>query len=95
MKTFNLSEYASASFKLTAEDCKNGIILKFNPLEMLHNDCVNISFSLDKEEEKELTEYIKGEDASIIPGHPNCRVGDCYDCHVVSCAIYQGYEEMP
>jgi len=30
-----------------------------------------------------------------IPGHPNCHVGDCLDCHVVSCAIYQGYEKMP
>lgn len=32
---------------------------------------------------------------STIPGHPNCHVGDCINCRVVSCAIYQGYEEMP
>ena len=30
-----------------------------------------------------------------IEGHPNCNVGDCIDCHNVSCAIYQGYEPMP
>lgn len=29
-----------------------------------------------------------------IKGHPNCKPGECYqECHVVSCAIYQGYEE--
>ena len=31
-----------------------------------------------------------------IPGHPNCHYGDCdKGCHVVSCAIYQGWEEVP
>lgn len=32
---------------------------------------------------------------AYIKGHPNCKPGDCYngECHVVSCAIYQGYEE--
>lgn len=35
-------------------------------------------------------------DERTIPGHPNCHYGDCYnDCHVVSCAIYQGYEKVP
>jgi len=30
-----------------------------------------------------------------IKGHPNCQPGECFttDCHVVACAIYQGYEE--
>lgn len=32
---------------------------------------------------------------AYIEGHPNCKPGDCFngECHVVSCAIYQGYEE--
>lgn len=31
-----------------------------------------------------------------IPGHPNCHYGDCYkECHVTSCAIHQGFEEIP
>ena len=30
-----------------------------------------------------------------IEGHPNCQVGECIDCHVVSCDIYQGYRAMP
>ncbi|MDF2866199.1 MAG: hypothetical protein K0R72_1017 [Clostridia bacterium] len=32
---------------------------------------------------------------AYIKDHPNCKPGDCYngECHVVSCAIYQGYEE--
>lgn len=30
-----------------------------------------------------------------IPGHPNCFVGECLECHNVSCAIHQGFEEMP
>lgn len=33
--------------------------------------------------------------ASPIPGHPDCRIGDCIECHNVSCAIHQGFEEMP
>ena len=37
----------------------------------------------------------KKEDEDTIPGHPNCRFGECYDCHVVSCSIYQGYETIP
>ena len=30
----------------------------------------------------------------IIPGHPNCRYGECDDCHVVSCPVYLGYETL-
>ena len=32
---------------------------------------------------------------AYIKGHPNCKPGECFsgECHVVSCAIYQGYEE--
>ena len=35
------------------------------------------------------------DDKDTIPGHPNCKIGECYDCHVVSCPIYQGYETIP
>ena len=35
------------------------------------------------------------EKPATIPGHPNCLVGECIECHNVACAIYQGYEEMP
>ena len=37
-------------------------------------------------------EYV---DDDTIPGHPNCRYGECGTCKVVSCGIYQGYEEVP
>ena len=30
-----------------------------------------------------------------IPGHPDCKVGECLECHNVACAIHQGFEEMP
>jgi len=30
-----------------------------------------------------------------LEGYPNCKVGECADCHVVSCPIYQGYQEAP
>lgn len=32
---------------------------------------------------------------TYIKDHPNCKPGECYsgECHVVSCSIYQGYEE--
>lgn len=43
----------------------------------------------EEEKKKEL------EDKATIPGHPNCHYGDCYDCHVVSCAIQQGWEDIP
>ena len=30
-----------------------------------------------------------------IEGHPNCYIGDCDDCHDMSCAIHLGYEDFP
>ena len=30
-----------------------------------------------------------------LEGYPNCKLGDCDDCHVVSCPIYQGYQQAP
>lgn len=37
----------------------------------------------------------KSDNRPTIPGHPNCHYGDCNDCHVVYCEIYQGYKEIP
>lgn len=49
----------------------------------IETKCVETATNLEKKDE------------DTIPGHPNCHFGECNDCHVVSCPIYQGYETVP
>ena len=70
-----------------------GISFKINVNEDFPKDKV-VTLSIETKciasEEKSTTD-----DKDTIPGHPNCHYGDCNGCHVVSCAIYQGYESIP
>ena len=90
MKTFELS-YLSSGVSITEEEREEGIILKIDKSAFRDGTFV-VRMQLCTEEERNAPEV---DNRPTIPGHPNCHVGDCYDCHVVSCAIYQGCEEMP
>jgi len=70
---------------ITADDLKFGVEVN------MCNDDTKVTFEFDSD----VIEEIITEKSGTIPGHPNCQYGDCYDCHVVSCGIYQGYEEIP
>lgn len=77
---------------ITEAEREEGLVLKlkredFNEKGELY---LNVTFSL-----KDVAESVHPVKGRPIDGHPNCNVGDCIDCHNVSCAIYQGYEEMP
>lgn len=85
-----VSFITNSTLYLTEADCEEGIILNI-PKTVLEGNPINLCIRL---ESKKVTEPYENLDTSI-PGHPNCQVGDCFECHNVSCAIYQGYEEMP
>lgn len=77
---------------ITEQEREEGLILKLKREDFDENGelRLNVVISL-KDKEKQQESDLR----STIEGHPNCKVGDCYDCHNVSCAIYQGYEPMP
>lgn len=73
-----------------------------HPLTIEVSGDTTINISIDKAITSKIllkVEYLpnapltQGNDS--IPGHPNCKVSECIECHNVSCAIYQGYENMP
>lgn len=88
MKTFHLSSGHSC-LTITEAECEEGIILKIDKNVFKDSNCFHVRVFISDEHEKEPLER------DTIPGHPNCHVGECIDCHNVSCAIYQGYEDMP
>ena len=93
MKTIEVNMNGCTNVHISEEDYKEGIILKFV------GDMPEISDRNDKHVriylEDPTTHHEPEEDnRRVIPGHPNCRVGDCDDCHNVACGIYQGYERV-
>ena len=93
MKIVEVNLRAYTNLYISEEDYKEGIILKFV------GDMPEISDRNDKHAriylEDPTVQYEPEEDTRrVIPGHPNCRVGDCDDCHNVACGIYQGYETV-
>ena len=89
MKTFELS-YLSSGLSLTEEEREEGIVLKIDK-DAFRDGTFVVRMNICTEEERNAPPP----ERSTIPGHPNCYVGDCIDCHNVACAIYQGYEDMP
>lgn len=96
MKEFNLSRLRSG-LHITEAEREEGIILKidkevFEKSVFNRENCFVVRIMMVDEgyEEKEPEDT-----RPVIPGHPNCRVGDCFGCQVADCAIHQGYEEMP
>ena len=88
----------NAGFSLTEAECKEGVILKFAEDAFDNYNgvlVVRISRRYAEDENAPKTTEAENEPERTIPGHPNCHYGDCYNCHVVSCGIYQGYEEIP
>jgi len=89
----NLTQF-NASFSVTEAECKEGVVLKFaEDAFNTYNGVLVVRIS--RRSEKDEIAPKNEEPERTIPGHPNCHYGDCYNCHVVSCAIYQGYEEIP
>ena len=96
MKEFKLSRLCSG-VRITEAEREEGIILKidkevFEKTFAYDNGCFLVTIKLVEEG------YVEKEPEDtrpVIPGHPNCRVGDCFGCQVADCAIHQGYEEMP
>ena len=88
MKTFNLSS-GQSGLKITEAEREEGIILNIDKNAFEGDGCFYVRVFMSDGREEEPVE------SATIPGHPNCHVGECFDCHNVSCAIYQGYEEMP
>lgn len=92
MKEINLDGAWKYHVEITEEERAEGVVLKlkredFDEKGELH---LNVVFSL-----KDSVKNNEVKQGRPIEGHPNCNVGDCIDCHNVSCAIYQGYEPMP
>ena len=95
MKEFNLSTLSS-NVAITEAQREEGIILKIDK-EAFEQAKYNGGYFVVRVKlvDENYVEKEPEDDRAVIPGHPNCRVGDCINCHVVSCAIYQGYEDMP
>lgn len=92
MRSFENLTQLNANLYITEAEREEGIILKIDKNAFgTYNGVLVVRIALG--EEGKVPE-IK-EDEKTIPGHPNCHYGDCLDCHNVSCAIYQGYEELP
>ena len=93
MRTVELDMRSFTLLRISEEDYKEGVIIKF----------VGDMPAISERNDKHIRIYLEDptvhsepvEDRRrIIPGHPNCRVGDCDDCHNVACGIYQGYETV-
>lgn len=97
MNVYEVNMRMCGNLRITEEDFKEGIILKFTDemprVEDRHDRHVRIYLKKPKTEGKK-TKLVPV--IPTIPGHPNCQYGDCdRECHVVSCGIYQGYEDTP
>ncbi len=83
------------TLNIRPEEFEEGITLHFKYAELKKPCQITISAS----DAEPVTSKDTSKDTSKprrIPGHPNCYYGDCsHECHVVSCGIYQGYEEYP
>lgn len=89
MKEYTVNLNENPSIVITEEELKEGIIIRFkgDTPEQFSYLCVYA----EAKHEAEVKDT-----RPTIPGHPNCHYGDCYkECHVVSCGIHQGYEEIP
>lgn len=93
MKTVELNMNGYTHLHISEEDYKEGVIVKFvgeMPAISERNDKHVRIYLEDPNVRHEPVE----DNRRVIPGHPNCRVGDCNDCHNVACGIYQGYETV-
>lgn len=92
VKTYRIEGYAE-EIQLNEEDIRNGVKLDFDlPYPCYKSAVLKIEFG-----QAEISDDAPRDEAGhlMIPGH-NCALGDCdYECHVVSCAIHQGYEAEP
>lgn len=97
MKTYEVTFGEYTNIYISEQDHAEGIILKFvgdkpNPAVRDHKH-IRVYLEQPKHPEKKDNRVPV---IPTIPGHPNCHYGDCLgDCHVVSCGIYQGFEEIP
>lgn len=93
MKTYTITKY-NAEIQLTPEDMANGFIVKLDlPYEFYDSGKLKLRFC-----NGHIADDAPRSERGVptILGHPNCEVGACdYDCHVVSCAIHQGFSEEP
>jgi len=94
MKKQNNNGKVSITYPFPEEiTIKPGITLKISVSDDFPKDKV---VTLDiKTKCVEAESELEKVDDDTIPGHPNCHFGECDDCHVVSCSIYQGYETVP
>ncbi|MBQ6860510.1 MAG: hypothetical protein IJO08_02545 [Clostridia bacterium] len=82
MKTVELNKLTPKRVVITPEEAKEGIVVNFG------KDFVEGELIICVEESKPAEKT-----GTKIKGHPNCVMGECLECHVVSCAIHQGFEE--
>lgn len=82
MKNVELVQGTTKKLTLTESEAREGVVLNFE--HGFSSGEVNIEVIPDPAGSKP-----KG---TRIKGHPNCHMGDCNECHVVSCGIYQGYD---
>ena len=83
MKMLDIGNSRDEKLVLTESDVKNGVIICFEQGYAGGNVAIEVVAD----------ESIINPKGTPIKGHPNCVMGECYDCHVVSCAIHQGFEE--
>lgn len=81
----NVNFYVELPEKIGEE----GIVIELHISPSMHGKHFNVAI------EEIAPVYKLGEKRATIPGHPNCYYGECYDCHVVSCAIQQGWADIP
>lgn len=95
MKTIEVT-MGQSPILINEEDFKDGVILKFVGKMPKNSERGNKSVDIFLEKKQTGTKKVNVRIEPTIPGHPNCYYGDCdRECHVVSCAIYQGYEHAP
>ena len=82
MKSIELVNGTTKILTLTESEARDGVFLCFEP--GYASGKVSIEVIADSPASKPRGTRIKG--------HPNCHMGDCNECHVVSCGIYQGYD---
>ena len=82
MKTVELNKLTPKRVVITPEEAKEGIVVNFG------KDFVEGELIICVEESKPAEKT-----GTKIKGHPNGVMGECLECHVVSCAIHQGFEE--
>ncbi len=93
MKTIILSPGNLKPIRVTLKEAREGIEFTIP----CHNrDLIEFQLRFIFEDDEEQKSDKIGETVYTVPGHPNCKFGDCdKECHNVACLIHQGYEEAP